>query len=151
MVLDWALLISVLLEHPPSRNIGFVNAPESIQLKAVEEDKDTKVTTYITTFARLVLSENHIELKASPGPADREPLVFSLAGDSGSIIFNGNTLLKGQMFGGFDDGSTTYFTPVEDLFNDIKFMTGATEVKFDHTTRTARYGIMTTRIVVPSH
>ena len=53
---------------------------------------------------------------------------FGTAGDSGAVVFDKNGNMVGLLFAGNDRTRISYFTPVEELFNDIKAITGAVGV-----------------------
>ena len=54
---------------------------------------------------------------------------FSLAGDSGALVFNVFGQVVGLLFGGAEQHSRSYFTHVDDLFGDIKEKVGATDIR----------------------
>ena len=54
---------------------------------------------------------------------------FSESGDSGSFVFDDSGRLVGLLFGGDLKGGVTRILVVEDLFDDIKHMTGAKGVR----------------------
>lgn len=54
---------------------------------------------------------------------------FSEGGDSGSAVVNSEGQFLGLLFAGNDATFTTYFTPWEQLFEDIKKFTGAKNVR----------------------
>jgi hypothetical protein len=53
---------------------------------------------------------------------------FGDPGDSGSFVFNSFGYLVGLYFGGNSATGVGYFTPVKDLFEHIKQLTGAVDV-----------------------
>ena len=54
---------------------------------------------------------------------------FCLLGDSGSFIFENSGGVVGLLFGASERKDTAYFTHITDLFDDIKEVTGAIEVR----------------------
>ena len=105
---------------------GFVNAARSTQLQCISESGSGGDFEYRTANAWVVIPERwHNEL------TDEEKLrrAFSLRGDSGAAVFNQMTYFKGLLFGGVKGGDMSYFTPVQDLFEDIKRTTDAVEVQ----------------------
>lgn len=61
--------------------------------------------------------------------APKKGLRFSAEGDSGSFIFDEETKFVGLLFAGNMDTGVSYFTPSTILFEDIKAMTGALDVR----------------------
>ncbi|KLJ08235.1 hypothetical protein EMPG_16331 [Blastomyces silverae] len=61
--------------------------------------------------------------------APKYGLRFSAQGDSGSFIFDGETNFVGLLFAGHSETGVGYFTPAATLFEDIKAMTGALDVR----------------------
>lgn len=55
--------------------------------------------------------------------------VFSHEGDSGSLVFTASHVVIGMLFAGGLKYSFSYFTPIEVLFEDIKEVTKATDVR----------------------
>lgn len=61
---------------------------------------------------------------------------FSEKGDSGSLIFTNDNpnrrVLVGMLLGGVDDPrrTFTFFTHIQDIYEDIKSLTGASDVRF---------------------
>ncbi|KAG5288483.1 14-3-3 protein epsilon [Histoplasma capsulatum G186AR] len=60
---------------------------------------------------------------------DKNGLQFCAPGDSGSFIFDVETKFVGLLFAGNMETGVGYFTPAAILFEDIKAMTGALEVR----------------------
>ncbi|RAL03301.1 uncharacterized protein BO80DRAFT_442977 [Aspergillus ibericus CBS 121593] len=54
---------------------------------------------------------------------------FSQEGDSGSLIYNDDLEVVGLLFAGNERSQLTYFTHIEDVFHDIKAMTGTVDVR----------------------
>ncbi|KAL4779658.1 hypothetical protein BJX76DRAFT_365088 [Aspergillus varians] len=54
---------------------------------------------------------------------------FLAEGDSGSLLFNFTGTVMGMFFGGSNTGDIGYFTSTQDLLEDIKRITGATEIR----------------------
>lgn len=54
---------------------------------------------------------------------------FSKEGDSGALIFDNDGGVIGLLFGGCPRKHTSYFTPIESVFADIKKVTGAMDVR----------------------
>ena len=54
---------------------------------------------------------------------------FCEKGDAGSFIFEDSPHFIGLLFAGNQDTDVAYFTPQDILFDDIKFMTGASHVR----------------------
>ncbi|OAX85228.1 hypothetical protein ACJ72_00388 [Emergomyces africanus] len=61
--------------------------------------------------------------------ASKRGLRFSAEGDSGSFIFDQQTNFVGLLFAGNMEMGVAYFTPATILFEDIKTMTGALDVR----------------------
>ena len=59
-------------------------------------------------------------------PYGSEP--FGRAGDSGSFVFSTEGEMIGLYFGGNDHTGLSYFTRIQDVFDDIKKITQAKEV-----------------------
>ena len=53
---------------------------------------------------------------------------FRKGGNSDAFVIDDNGALVGLLFGGQPGIQATFFTSAADLFEDIKFMTGAVEV-----------------------
>ena len=108
---------------------GFVNAAESIQLRAVKVDQATGTRTYEITIARIVVPDRWKDLKNAENHDSWETIAFSWGGYSGSAIYNRHGIFIGLLFGGSVASGKSYFTPVEHLFEDIKRVTGAVKVE----------------------
>lgn len=54
---------------------------------------------------------------------------FSEPGDSGSFVYDRGGGVIGLLLGGWERKNSTYFTPIENIFDDIKDVTGAVEVR----------------------
>lgn len=54
---------------------------------------------------------------------------FSEQGDSGAFIFDNRRQVIGLLFAGCDEKNATYFTHILDVFDDIKAVTGAVDVR----------------------
>lgn len=54
---------------------------------------------------------------------------FSEKGDSGAFITDKNAQVVGLLFAGADRKNVTYFTHIKDVFDDIKTVTGAVDVR----------------------
>ncbi|KAI9926149.1 hypothetical protein MW887_004612 [Aspergillus wentii] len=54
---------------------------------------------------------------------------FAEAGDSGSFIFTRKGDVVGMVMGGFERKNTVYFTPIQDVLDDIREVTGAEAVR----------------------
>ena len=61
--------------------------------------------------------------------ADRGSPFFSEEGDSGSVVFNKESQVVGLLFGGNSIDCISYIMPVDDMFQDIKNITGAVAVE----------------------
>ncbi|EER36451.1 conserved hypothetical protein [Histoplasma capsulatum H143] len=61
--------------------------------------------------------------------ASKKGSLFSAKGDSGSFIFDEEANFVGLLFAGNMDTGVGYFTPATILFEDIKAMTGALDVR----------------------
>ncbi|KAL2830833.1 hypothetical protein BDW59DRAFT_158273 [Aspergillus cavernicola] len=68
----------------------------------------------IETFEHVVIQPGHTVVKE---------------GDSGSLIFASNGLVLGMIFGGSGNNDLGYFTPTRDLLVDIKYVTGAKDIR----------------------
>lgn len=55
---------------------------------------------------------------------------FAGPGDSGSVVFNISGAMQGMLVASSHSGHEAYVTPVSDLLEDIKALTGAKEVSF---------------------
>lgn len=54
---------------------------------------------------------------------------FSESGDSGAFIVDKGSKVVGLLFGGAERNNVTYFTHIDDVFDDIKMVTGAIDVR----------------------
>lgn len=54
---------------------------------------------------------------------------FAEPGDSGAFLFDRLGQVVGILIGGFKRKETVYFTPIENIFDDIKEVTGAIDVQ----------------------
>lgn len=63
------------------------------------------------------------------GVANTKQIAFSLPGDSGSFVCNTTQRVVGMVIRGYDRTRTSYYTPIEDIFADIKRVTGARDVR----------------------
>jgi hypothetical protein len=54
---------------------------------------------------------------------------FAESGDSGTFVFNQIGGVVGLLWGGAERSDTAYVTPIEAIFDDIKEVTGALEVR----------------------
>ncbi|KAJ5095992.1 hypothetical protein NUU61_005348 [Penicillium alfredii] len=142
--MDWAL-IRVRDDRKGSNSVdglGFLSTPETridlhgrgIFMKGYRSGKSEGVFNGLRV-ARIatVLNDKDEEVKV---PTLEHQIMgiegkpFALRGDSGSFVFTRGGGVLGLMFGGLEFDHIAYFTHVEDLFNDIRAVTGATEVRF---------------------
>ena len=54
---------------------------------------------------------------------------FAIPGDSGSFVGNGRGEVVGMLLGGHERTDTSIFTPMVEIFDDIKRITNAVEVR----------------------
>lgn len=54
---------------------------------------------------------------------------FLELGDSGSLLFNTSGDVLGILFGASEQGDIAYFTPTQDLLQDIRSITGVLEIR----------------------
>ncbi|KAJ5355675.1 hypothetical protein N7517_010284 [Penicillium concentricum] len=54
---------------------------------------------------------------------------FSQAGDSGSLVFTDSYVAVGMLFAGGNQHQLSFFTPIQDILDDIKHITKATNVR----------------------
>jgi len=73
------------------------------------------------------VSRDHT-VTAVPTRCDFQPC-FGRRGDSGAAVFNAFGEFVGIFFGGNDATNNSYFTSAQDLFEDIRKLTGAKAVR----------------------
>ncbi|MCJ1431138.1 hypothetical protein MMC27_000489 [Xylographa pallens] len=78
------------------------------------------------TDGKLVQTIGHDHMVVSGPVHDRSH--FSSSGDSGAFVMDEHGALIGLLFGGNPSTQVSFFTSAVDLFEDIKFMTGAVDV-----------------------
>ena len=54
---------------------------------------------------------------------------FASEGDSGALVFNQHEMVVGMVFGGSKRQSVSFMTHITDVFEDIKRVTGASDVR----------------------
>ena len=103
--------------HKVGRSSGYSKGEYS-KLKQVRiarvRDSDGTVRTAITT-----------EHSVSCSPTS----TFCVSGDSGSFIFDDDGGVVGLLYGGSERNDVAYFTHILDVFEDVKAITGAADVR----------------------
>ena len=87
-----------------------------VQARITEERKGSNLVTKVT----------HELMAATPNGT------FGKPGDSGSFVFDNLRGVVGMLLAGFEVKETAYFTPLENIFRDIKEVVGAEEVRIAH-------------------
>ncbi|KAF3018252.1 hypothetical protein E8E15_001237 [Penicillium rubens] len=142
MNLDWALI------EVPDNRIGQNVTPDGHDLKGAPVPEDTEgMQVFIhgqrsgyrkgikhplesATLTHAIIDGKSIErvtYEHTIHPAHTP--VFSHEGDSGSLVFTASHVVIGMLFAGGLKYSFSYFTPIEVLFEDIKEVTKATDVR----------------------
>lgn len=86
----------------------------------IMEDPDTKVKR-VMTWEHCILSNYFLTA------VEDAPLIQP--GDAGAFVFDVHGYVIGICFGGNRVGSRGYFTYIHDLFDDIKRVTGVTDIE----------------------
>lgn len=120
----------------PFRNLDSPNAPKDIVCKSGRSTGVTNGSVNSPIEAHIV---HEVDIRSPTGSktiitwehaiANIGPIPFSLPGDSGSFVCNTTQRVVGMIFGGSDRTGTSYYTPIGDIFADIKRVTGARDVR----------------------
>ncbi|KAK2770476.1 hypothetical protein FQN53_005535 [Emmonsiellopsis sp. PD_33] len=147
--LDWALIRvkkarNGINKIPPSGSVGpfenrrlrypsVPNADEPLykigRTTGFKEGKYSILKSVLLPSGHLDAQQNPIEKETYEHVITGVTTKFSQPGDSGAVIFDQFCNFIGLLFAGSFETNATYFTPAETLFEDIKKMTGALDVR----------------------
>lgn len=82
-----------------------------------------QITKQLNEHGQLEVKATHEHMMSTSDGTFAEP------GDSGAFLFDRLGQVVGILIGGFKRKETVYFTPIENIFDDIKEVTGAIDVQ----------------------
>ncbi|EDN07664.1 predicted protein [Histoplasma mississippiense (nom. inval.)] len=121
--LDWALIEVV------TPRIGSNNVPPTGSYRDGFADFSGQLMEQPSVNSPPHGSALYMTVMEEAAVTDKNGLQFCAQGDSGSFIFDVETKFVGLLFAGNMETGVGYFTPAAILFEDIKAMTGALEVR----------------------